>query len=68
MLTLAEAAGLERWQLPAQVRVEVAQQQARGYAMVGEPMDRVERALGEALQWLDEFESGHDEGGTQTKQ
>ncbi|WP_327586951.1 helix-turn-helix transcriptional regulator [Nonomuraea sp. NBC_00507] len=65
VLTLAEAAGLERWQLPAKVRAEVAQQQARGYAMVGEPMDRVERALGEALQWLDEFESGRDDSGTQ---
>nr|SBO94270.1 putative DNA-binding protein [Nonomuraea gerenzanensis] len=64
VLTLAEAAGLERWQLPAQVRAEVAQQQARGYAMVGEPMDRVERALGEAVQWLDMFESGRGDGGT----
>ncbi|WP_157254900.1 helix-turn-helix domain-containing protein [Nonomuraea typhae] len=65
VLTLAEAAGLERWQLPNQVRAEVAQQQARGYAMVGEPMDRVERALGEAIRWLDRFESDPDKGGTQ---
>jgi tetratricopeptide (TPR) repeat protein len=63
VLTLAEAAGLDRWQLPAQVRAEVAQQRARGYAMVGEPMDRVERALGEAIQWLDEFESGRGNSG-----
>ncbi|WP_433516974.1 helix-turn-helix domain-containing protein [Nonomuraea sp. CA-143628] len=65
VLTLAEAAGLERWQLPAQVRVEVAQQQARGYAMVGEPMNRVDRALDQALQWLDEFENGRDNSETQ---
>ncbi|MEV0624149.1 helix-turn-helix transcriptional regulator [Nonomuraea sp. NPDC050404] len=64
VLTLAEAAALERWQLPPQVRAEVAQQRARGYAMVGEPMDKVERALGEALRWLDEFESSRGESGT----
>jgi transcriptional regulator with XRE-family HTH domain len=57
VLTLAEAAGLARWQLPTQVRAEVALQRARGYAMVGEPLDKVELTLGEARQWLDEFES-----------
>ncbi|MEV5413810.1 hypothetical protein AB0K60_33905 [Thermopolyspora sp. NPDC052614] len=45
------------------IRAEVAQQQARGYAMVGEPMDKVERALGEAHRLLADFESGHDDGG-----
>jgi hypothetical protein len=62
MFTLAEAAGHERWQLPGKVRAEVMQQQARAYAMVGEPMAKVERRLGEAHQLLDDFESGHDDG------
>lgn len=36
--TLAEAAQHGPWQLPANVRVEVTQQEARGLAMLGEPL------------------------------
>jgi hypothetical protein len=46
--TLAEAAGCGPWRLPVRVRVEVAQQEARGLAMLGEPLTVVERKLDEA--------------------
>jgi transcriptional regulator with XRE-family HTH domain len=46
--TLAEAAQRGPWQLPAKVRVEVTQQEARGLAMLGEPIGVVERKLGDA--------------------
>lgn len=47
---LAEAAQRGPWQLPAKVRVEVTQQEARGLAMLGEPLFVVERKLDEAKQ------------------
>jgi transcriptional regulator with XRE-family HTH domain len=46
--SLAEAAQHGPWQLPAHVLVEVTQQEARGLAMLGEPILTVERKLGEA--------------------
>lgn len=50
MTTLAEAANRSIWQLPDRVRVEVTQQEARGLAMLGEPLATVERKLDEADQ------------------
>ncbi|MDV9168912.1 helix-turn-helix transcriptional regulator [Streptomyces sp. W16] len=64
VLTLAEAAGQPHWQLPLKVRAEVAQQQARGFAMLGEPMDTVERALSEAGQLLTQHEDIADDQGS----
>jgi transcriptional regulator with XRE-family HTH domain len=46
--TLAEAAQRGPWQLPVKVRVEVTQQEARGLAMLGEPIGVVERKLKDA--------------------
>ncbi len=46
--TLAEAAQSGPWQLPPKVRAEVTQQEAMGLAMLGEPMDAVERKLDDA--------------------
>lgn len=48
--TMAEAAQRGPWQLPAKVRVEVTQQEARGLAMLGEPIAVIERKLDEAKQ------------------
>lgn len=48
LATLAEAASRGPWRLPVRVRVEVAQQEARGLAMLGEPLTVVERRLDEA--------------------
>lgn len=45
---LASAASQGPWQLPARVRAEAVQQEARGLAMLGEPFNAVERKLGEA--------------------
>ncbi|WP_225320491.1 helix-turn-helix domain-containing protein [Streptomyces luteolifulvus] len=61
VLTLAEAARQAHWQLPLKVQAEVAQQQARGFAMLGDPMDHVERALGEAHQLLTQHEGASDD-------
>ncbi len=48
MLTLAQAAGHDRWQLPARVRAEVTQQEALGRAMLGDPLDIVRGQLADA--------------------
>ncbi|MFJ6985041.1 MULTISPECIES: XRE family transcriptional regulator [unclassified Streptomyces] len=48
MLTLAQAAGHDRWQLPARVRAEVTQQEALGRAMLGDPLDVVRGQLAHA--------------------
>ncbi|MGH3870058.1 MAG: XRE family transcriptional regulator [Pseudonocardiaceae bacterium] len=45
VLTLAQAAQYGPWQLPRSVRVEVTQQEARGLAMVGEPISLIEQKL-----------------------
>ena len=52
VLTLAQAALHGPWQLPAVVRAEVTQQEARGLAMVGEPMKLIERKLDDARSLL----------------
>jgi len=46
--TLAAAAQDGPWLLPPLIRVEVCQQEARGLAMLGEPIAAVERKLDEA--------------------
>ncbi|MEN8653574.1 helix-turn-helix transcriptional regulator [Streptomyces sp. 21So2-11] len=48
VLTLAQAARHERWQLPPRVHAEVTQQEALGLAMTGEPLDAVKQKLDEA--------------------
>ncbi|MDQ3525808.1 MAG: XRE family transcriptional regulator [Chloroflexota bacterium] len=53
VFTLADAAQRGPWQLPVKVRAEVAQMEARGLAMMGEPMRDVERTLEASRQWLD---------------
>lgn len=54
VLTLAEAAGNERWRLPARVRAEVTQQEALGAAMIGEPLSAVKDRLGLAEQLMEQ--------------
>jgi len=60
VLTLAQAAQYGPWQLPPKVRAEVTQQEARGLAMVGEPIDLIERRIDEARTLLDQADTGHD--------
>jgi hypothetical protein len=48
VLTLAQAAQYGPWQLPRSVRAEVTQQEARGLAMVGEPISLIEQKLDHA--------------------
>lgn len=48
LLTLAQAAANRRWQLPAHVQAEVTQQEALGFAMLGEPLDAVRDKLDQA--------------------
>ncbi|MCP3797977.1 helix-turn-helix domain-containing protein [Allokutzneria sp. A3M-2-11 16] len=52
MLTLSQAAQDGPWSLPIKVRAEIAQQEARGFAMLGEDNALVERKLDEAHQLL----------------
>ena len=52
MLTLAEAAGHDRWQLPIRVRAEVTQQEALGRAMLGDPLEMVRSQLDTAAELL----------------
>lgn len=52
VLTLAQAAHHERWQLPARVHAEVTQQEALGLAMTGEPLDAVKEKLDKARSLL----------------
>jgi hypothetical protein len=59
VLTLAQAAQYGPWQLPPRVRAEVTQQEARGLAMVGEPMAVVEQKLDDARVLL-ETADGND--------
>ena len=53
MLTLAQAAQTGPWTLPARVRAEVAQQEARGLAMIGEARLHVEHKLDQAWTLID---------------
>lgn len=58
VLTLAQAAHQGPWQLPAKVRAEVIQQEARGLAMLGEPLSLVQRKLDDATAALADGDSG----------
>jgi hypothetical protein len=53
VLGFAEAAQSGPWNLPPKVRAEVAQQEARGLAMLGMPMLDVERKLEQSREYLD---------------
>lgn len=53
MLTLAQAAKTGPWTLPPRVRAEVAQQEARGLAMIGEAQQHIARKLDEAWTLID---------------
>jgi hypothetical protein len=52
IVTLAQAGRHERWQLPVRVQAEVAQQEALGCAMTGEPFSLVEQKLATARELL----------------
>ena len=58
MLMLAQAVLEGPWALPARVRAEAAQQEARGYAMLGGDMALIETRLSEARRLLTEEPSG----------
>jgi hypothetical protein len=53
MLALSRSVQDGPWSLPAQVQAEAAQQVARALAMLGAPLDDVERELGRAWDLLD---------------
>jgi transcriptional regulator with XRE-family HTH domain len=53
MLALSRSVQDGPWSLPAQVQAEAAQQVARALAMLGAPLDDVERELGHAWDLLD---------------
>ncbi len=61
--TLAEAAQRGPWQLPTKVRVEVIQQEALGLAMLGEPMDAIERKLDDARAMFAALDSDDEQHG-----
>lgn len=63
MLTLAQAAHEGPWQLPPLVQAEVAQQEARGLAMTGEPSAMVDAKLDEAWEIFTGAEARADELG-----
>ncbi|MDT0327377.1 hypothetical protein [Nocardiopsis lambiniae] len=48
MITLSTTVLDRRWGLPAHVRAEALQQQARGQALVGQPVSRISRTLDRA--------------------
>jgi len=52
MLALAQAAQTGPWHLPKRVRADIAQQEARGHAMIGDSNDLVQRKLDEAHRLL----------------
>jgi transcriptional regulator with XRE-family HTH domain len=58
MLTLAEAAQEGPWRLPARVRAEAAQQQARGHAMLDGNLAFIESKLSEARSLLAQDRAG----------
>jgi transcriptional regulator with XRE-family HTH domain len=61
VLTLAQAAQNGPWRLPPRVRAEVTQQEARGLAMLGEPISMIEQKLDEARNLLDTAGAASDE-------
>ncbi|MFD5783570.1 XRE family transcriptional regulator [Streptomyces sp. NPDC126933] len=52
LLTLAQAARHDRWNLPVRVQAEATQQEALGYAMLGEPLHAVQQKLDDAHSML----------------
>ncbi|MGI8335717.1 helix-turn-helix domain-containing protein [Actinomadura scrupuli] len=64
MLTLAQAAQQGPWQLPARVRAEAVQQEARGHAMLTGDWALVEPKLDEARTLLETSTPGVDGPGT----
>jgi hypothetical protein len=62
--SFAQAAQDGPWQLPAKVRAEVAQQEARGLAMLGEPMTEVERKLEDARRYFEQADDAAGQLGT----
>lgn len=62
MLTLAEAAQNGPWKLPLKVRAEVAQQEARGHAMLGSAEALVARKLEQAHELLAKAEDAEGDG------
>ena len=62
----AEAAQLGPWNLPPKVRAEVAQQEARGMAMLGLPMLDVERKLEQSREYLSRAADAADDSGLAT--
>ncbi len=52
MLTLAQAVQDGQWTLPARVRAEAAQQEARGHAMIDGDIEAAERKLDQARELL----------------
>lgn len=61
VLTLAQAAQNGPWRLPPKVRAEVTQQEARGLAMLGEPIGVIEQKLDEARSLLTAAGDGPEE-------
>jgi hypothetical protein len=61
VLTLAQAAQNGPWRLPAKVRAEVTQQEARGLAMLGESLGVIEQKLDEARTLLGAADDAADE-------
>lgn len=57
VLTLAQAANYGPWNLAPHIRAEIVHQEARGLAMLGEPLDDVRRKLGEAGDLLSDASS-----------
>ncbi|WP_143876208.1 XRE family transcriptional regulator [Nocardia fluminea] len=62
LLGLARAAKDGPWQLPHRVRAQVAQQEALGLAMSGEPVAAVEECIGLAEQLLAQADGADDRG------
>ncbi|MGH3717879.1 MAG: hypothetical protein ACRDRI_03380 [Pseudonocardiaceae bacterium] len=63
MLTLAQATQNGPWQLPARVRADATQQEARGLAMLGEPMSLIEQKLDDAHRLLSDAASDDEQPG-----
>ncbi len=66
VLGFAEAAQSGPWNLPPKVRAEVAQQEARGLAMLGLPMLDVERKLEQSREYLGNAGKTADDSGLAT--
>ncbi|TCO59811.1 hypothetical protein EV192_104654 [Actinocrispum wychmicini] len=65
MLTLAQAVRTGPWRLPMRVQADAAQQEARGYAMLGQNQALVERTLDQAQQLLADAPDAADDEGEQ---